>query len=138
MAAIYETTMTLRFFGDELNPDEITACLGQPPSVGMRKGESWTTKRGTEAVARTGMWRLKVDDRKPGDLDAQIAELLDPLSKDLSVWQDLTSRFNGNVFCGFFMRESNEGISLSAKSMKDLSSRGLEIGFDIYDPGTPD
>lgn len=137
MAAIHETTIILRFFGDELDPDEISACLGHPPSVGMRKGESWITKRGTEAVARTGTWRLKVDDRKPSDLDAQIAELLGPLSDDLSVWQDLTSRFHGNIFCGFFMQESNEGISLSAKSMKDLDSRGLEIGFDIYDPGAP-
>ncbi|MBN8841494.1 MAG: DUF4279 domain-containing protein [Sphingomonadales bacterium] len=138
MAAIYETTMCLRFFGDELDPDEITARLGRPPSVGMKKGSTWLTKSGKEKVARTGSWRLEAADRQPGDFDSQIAQILEGLNNDLAVWGDLTTRFKADVFCGVFMKESNEGLSLSAKSMLDLGARQLSLGFDVYDPGTPD
>jgi hypothetical protein len=130
--------MSLRFFGDDLDPDEITARLGCQPSVGVRKDGIWLTKNGTERVARTGSWRLKAADRTPGDLDAQVAELLGLLCDDLSVWLELTERFKADIFCGLFMQESNEGIGLSALTMKELSARGLLIGFDVYDPGTPD
>ncbi|MES2450098.1 MAG: DUF4279 domain-containing protein [Pseudomonadota bacterium] len=138
MAAIYETKMCLRFFGDDLDPDEITARLGRHPSVGMKKGGTWITKSGTEKVARTGSWRLKAADRQPGDFDNQIAQILEGLSNDLAVWDDLTTRFNADVFCGVFMKKSNEGLSLSAKSMLDLGARRLSLDFDVYDPGTPD
>jgi Domain of unknown function (DUF4279) len=137
MARIHETKMSLRFFGDDLDPDEITSRLGCQPSVSRRTGEVWTTPRGVERVARTGSWLLKIETRHPGDLDLQVAELLASLSVDLSVWDDLTMRFDADVFCGLFMRESNEGLSLSAKTMKNLGSRSLPIGFDIYDPGEP-
>jgi hypothetical protein len=130
--------MCLRFFGDELDPDEITARLGHPPSVGMKKGGTWLTKSGKEKVARTGSWRLEAADRQPGDFDSQIAQILEGLSKDLAVWGDLTTRFKADVFCGVFMKESNEGLSLSAKSMLDLGVRRLSLDFDVYDPGTPD
>lgn len=36
------------------------------------------------------------------------------------------------------MKESNEGLSLSAKSMLDLGVRRLSLDFDAYDPETPD
>lgn len=138
MAEIYETRMSLRFFGDDLDPDEITARLGHPPSVGSKKGDILTTKSGTERVARTGSWRLRASDRQPGNFDGQIAEILEALSDDLAVWADLTRRFKADVFCGIFMRESNEGVSLSAKAMRDLAVRQLSLGLHIYDPAMPD
>ena len=51
----------------------------------------------------------------------------------MSIWQDLTSRFRADVFCGLFMEEGNEGISLSNETLQRLAERGLTIDFDIYD-----
>lgn len=134
MAQIHQTTMTLRFFGDDLDPEEITACLKHPPSFSARKGETWTTKRGQDRVARTGSWNLKAPDRMPGDLDDQIIELFASLSADVATWDDLSGRFSGNLFCGLFMKDNNEGLTLSAKTMKELAFRGLVLHLDIYDP----
>ena len=92
------------------------------------------TKSGQERVARTGSWRLNTPDRMPGDLDGQIIELFASLSTDLAAWENLAERFNGNLFCGLFMKESNEGLTLSAKTMKELAFRGLILHLDIYDP----
>lgn len=133
MAVIGETRLTLRFFGDDLDPEEITARLGSPPSVGALKGALTITRSGNERIARTGSWRLSASDRIPGNLDGQVAELVEKLSDNLSVWKELSQRFQADVFCGLFMRDRNEGIGLSVATMEKLSTRGLAIGFDIYD-----
>jgi hypothetical protein len=100
-------------------------------------GEVSNTKRGTEKIARTGTWRLTTNKRQPGDLNAQVVELLAPLNDDLSIWMDLTARFQADVFCGMWMEESNEATIMSAETMRSLSSRNLAVWFDIYD-SSPD
>ena len=90
------------------------------------------TKSGRDRVARTGSWRLRAPDRTPGDLDDQIVELFASLSDDVAAWADLAGRFSGNLFCGLFMHEGNEGLTLSTKMMKELAFRGLDLHLDIY------
>ncbi len=75
MAQLNETVATLRFFGDKLDPDELTRLLGSAPTKGAKKGGVWHTRNGTEKIAKSGFWRLETADRSPGDLDTQIAEL---------------------------------------------------------------
>ncbi|MEO0752523.1 MAG: DUF4279 domain-containing protein [Pseudomonadota bacterium] len=84
-------------------------------------------------IARTGGWRLNAEQRTPGNLDAQIAEIPDPLTDNTDVWKDLTHRFRADVFCGLFMAEGKEGVSLSNTTRKTLATRGLEIDFDSHD-----
>lgn len=132
MNYVHKTVASLRFFGDDLDPEEITSMLGVKPTVGVRKGGKWITSIGTEKIARRGSWRIKIDDRSPGDLDAQIANLLAPLTTDLVVWENLSSRFDADIFLGLFLHESNEGISLSPDTLRAVGSRGLELDLNIY------
>jgi hypothetical protein len=37
-------------------------------------------------------------------------------------------------FCGLFLDEMNEGISLSPDTLAAIGSRGLSSGLDIYGP----
>jgi hypothetical protein len=134
MGELHETAASLRFFADDLDPDEITRRLGGAPSVGVRKGGIWLTSRGVEKIASTGQWRVTAERRIPGDLDAQVAELLSPLTTDLVVWNELTRRFKADVFCGLFVNGTNEGLSLSPETLEALGSRGLVLGLDIYCP----
>jgi len=134
MGMISETAATLRFFGDDLDPDEITRFLGAEPTVGVRKGESWATSLDAEKISKRGSWRLQTARRQPGDLDGQIAELFAPLTTDLSIWRDLTKRYEADVFCGVFMLEGNEGLSLSPGILEALGSRGLVLDLDVYGP----
>jgi hypothetical protein len=132
MATISETHASLRFSGDDLNPDELTALLGGMPSTCARKGDAirfGTT--GRERIAKTGSWNVTVERREPGDLDAQIEELLSPLSSDLSIWRSL-GKYRPDLFVGLFLRESNEGFEISAHSLSLLAERGILLGFDIY------
>ena len=37
-----------------------------------------------------------------------------------------------DLFTGLFLEAMNRGIRLSPNTMQKLSSRGIELGFDIY------
>ena len=137
MPIISETTATLRFFGDDLDPNEVTLRLGSVPTDAIRKGDARTGKHkpdGSPLIARTGKWVRKVPAQKPGNLELQIDAILSGLTDDLAIWQDLSSRYKGNIFVGFFMAEGNEGYDLSPKTLKLLTDRGLALQLDIYDP----
>jgi hypothetical protein len=47
---------TLRFSGDRLEPDRITAILGVEPTTAYRKGDVYRRSRGHEVRGRTGVW----------------------------------------------------------------------------------
>ena len=135
MTELHKTAASLRFFGDDLDPDEVTVRLGAKPTVGVRKGGTWRTLVGVEKTASKGQWRMTVERRSPGDLDGQLEELLAPLTTDLAVWRDLSGRFQADVFCGLFLNEFNEGISLSPRTLEALGLRGLSLDMDVYGPG---
>ena len=133
MAAFDHSLITLRFFGDDLLPDEISALLGENPTASHHKGQELRgNQSGTVRIARTGSWRLSAPRREPEDLEAQIFEILDQLTGDLAVWQSL-ARFRPDLFCGLFMGSSNDGFSLSPRALLALGQRGIELGLDIYD-----
>jgi hypothetical protein len=137
MAAIAESRVSIRFFGDDLNPVEVTNLLGRAPSTQYRRGDT-RTSGGREYARKYGAWIAAAEAQRPEAIDAQLAEMFASMSQDLTAWRTLTSRFSGDVFCGLFMDQSNEGFSLSSETLRMLSDRGLEIGFDVYDPTRDD
>jgi hypothetical protein len=138
MGVVHETVITLRFFGDDLDPEEITARFGCQPTVGVRKGGTWLTARGVEKVSPRGSWRLAAERVQPGDLDGEIFRMFAPLTKDLDVWREFAGRYRGNIFVGLFMADENEGISISPETLVALGARGLTLDLDIYSYGTDD
>lgn len=131
MVEIARTKASLGFFGEALDPAELTQLLGAEPTHAYRMGDD------ARAPGRVGSWRLNAQEREPGDLDAQIRELLGGLTTDLSIWRDLSARFRSRVFCGLFMRDSNEGLEIGPATLAELGSRGLQLSLDIYD-ASPD
>lgn len=133
MAQIHKSAATLRIFGDSLIPDEITRLLGSKPTKATQKGEIILYDSGREQIARHGSWRLEISDCVPENLDHQISWILSQLTDDLEIWNNLHKKFRIDLFCGLFMNSSNEGFSLSSETILALGSRGIAIGFDIYD-----
>jgi hypothetical protein len=135
MAAIDESRACLRLFGDDLDPDEISAILGSAPTKSERKGDvirNQTT--GQSRTVKSGGWRLEAPDARPEDIDGQVERILSRLTSDLEKWRALTLKYQADIFCGLFMREENEGIELSPETLRALGQRGISIGFDIYAP----
>jgi hypothetical protein len=120
--------VTLRLFGDQLDPAEVTDKLGCLPTEASRRGAVIRYDR----LARTGSWRLEGVDSPSVELPQQVTNLLGRVTSDPAVWRDLTGRFNVDVFCGVYLTEWNRGFTLSSDVLRYLGDRGIEIGFDIY------
>ena len=124
--------------GDSLDPDEVSALLGIEPTLSYRKGDTRLTRHGKEVVHRAGLWSLDVQDKTPEDLNSQIPEILGQLTQDLGIWRALASRYRIDFFCGLFMEDSNEGVSLVPATLRAVAERGIEIGLDVYAPEESD
>jgi hypothetical protein len=79
------------------------------------------------------MWRLCAVAREPEDLDGQIAELLSMMTADLEIWKSIAKKYKVDLFCGIFLRESNEGLSITPESLAALGLRQIELALDIYE-----
>lgn len=136
MGGLHRTVASIGFYGADLDPSEITAVLGRP-TVGVKMGEKWQTALGFDEVARIGSWRLVAEDQEPGNLDYQINYLMNQLSDDLHSWRSFAERFRGRAFCGLFLNETNEGLTLKPATLARLGERGLLLDLDIYGQDLP-
>lgn len=135
MATIQETKVCLRIFGDNLAPDSITEKLGHPPTHAESKGDEIVGKKsGRVRIAKSGGWRLQANNAVPGDLNAQISELLDKLTMDENVWTEIALDNKIDIFCGLFMGGGIEGECISAHNLLALGKRQIELNLDIYGP----
>lgn len=67
----------LRFMGDRLDPDKLTAILGVAPTTAYRKGEVYKRSRGHEVRGRTGLWLLSSKGLAPvSNLNSHLRYLL--------------------------------------------------------------
>lgn len=137
MASIARARASLRFFGDDLDPDEVTRLLGAQPSDSYRSGEEILGKA-TTRIAPTGAWFKQSELPPEAELDSHIRSVLDPLTSDLDIWRSLLDRFSADVFCGVFLDHINEGFELSPATSAALGARGLPVAFDIYGAREPD
>jgi hypothetical protein len=136
--SVDKSTLSLRLFGGDLDPEEVSVLLGCAPTVGQRKGARYFAKSGRAHVAKHGSWRLEAPESEGADLDGQLRWIFSRLTKDLKVWKLLSLRYRMDVFSGLFLKEMNRGISLSSESLKEMADRNVSLGFDIYySAGTP-
>jgi hypothetical protein len=68
---------SLRFLGDRLEPERISAILGAEPTTAYRIGEIFKRSRGHEVRGRTGLWLLSTRGHIDStDLEVHFAYLL--------------------------------------------------------------
>jgi len=129
---VSHTEVCLRFSGDDLDPDVISDTLMCRPDEGTRRGGRRLTPRGTETVAQTGVWRKQLAKSTPGNLDRKIDELLACMTNDLDLWRQLTAKYKADMFCGIFMDEFNQGLTITPATLSAIGSRGLTLSLDLY------
>ena len=136
MGSIQKAMATIRVGGDDLSPEEITALLGANPTTAQYKGQEFPSKFASRVrKARSGMWSLEAIASEPEDFNGQVVELLDRLTGDLNIWRSISERFEIDIFCGWFMETSNDGVIISPETLRALSDRGITLMLDIYAPG---
>ena len=137
MPSLQRAVASLRIGGAELEPEEISRLLRVRPTHAQRKGQELPSKSSpTPRIAKSGLWRLKASDTEPENLDSQVAELLAKCNATLGVWQTLATKYEIDLFCGWFMGGGNEGVEISPKTLLALGQRGIRLSLDIYGPDT--
>ena len=122
--------VTLRLFGDDLDPDQVSVQLGCKPTASYRKDDRLPSKR-YRRIAKTGSWRLSSPEDEAGTLEEKLNRLLDSVSSDLKAWADL-KQFEHDIFCGIRLDQWNRGGSLSPQLLARLAERDLTLQLDIY------
>ena len=133
MPAISRAVASLRIFGDELIPEEITELLGCQPTEAWRRGDVQSVRAGAPFLRKRGAWFLRAPPTEPEDFNGQVAHLFAQTSNDLSVWENLRGKYQVDLFCGWFMSTSNDGVALSVAALRALADRGVELSLDVYD-----
>lgn len=133
MAVLDHTAASLRVFGENLQPDEVTALLGCAPSEAWLKGDVQSSKGGRVITRKVGAWFLRAPRTETEDFNAQVSGLFAQTTDDLSTWKALCTNYEVDLFCGWFMSTSNDGVSVSVETLRALADRGVELSLDIYE-----
>jgi len=131
VAAIARVRVSLRVFGDSLEPDEVSALLGSKPTRCHRKGDP-VTGGNSAHVEPTGAWILDSQLSEKTEVEEHVETLLTRLSNDEDEWASLVSRFSASFHCSLFLDQYNEGLEVSPRLARHVADRGLVIAFDIY------
>jgi hypothetical protein len=118
--------------GSDLVPSEITRLLGCAPDLAYARGDVLHAGRPGQRPARHGLWLIRTEPEEPGDLDAGIAALLARTTTSLDAWAAVCAVGEIDLFCGLFLKGLNEGLTISATSLRALADRGIELDLDIY------
>jgi hypothetical protein len=142
---------TLRFSGDRLDPDGISAILGIRPTKAWRKGERYFAGQRTGwLVGRTGTWFLATDDLVPSlDLDQHIEFLTGLMSQGLRGEEERLTRLREVMLrdgikadVSFFWHgeagEQPPPISAEMTAKLRALPADIETDFDTDEPPLPE
>ena len=115
-------------FGDDLDPESVSALLGGVPTWAHRTGEAL---EGDALPAPTGAWVLEAPSPEAAEVEIHVAALFSGLSGDLDEWATLTSQFAVTVHCELEASAEAGGFDLSPRLAQSLAERGVVISFSV-------
>lgn len=140
------TYATLRFAGDRLDPDRISAILPVPPKRAHRKGEKFHAgPRAGNLTGRTGIWYFDTRDMSSRDLAdhlRRIVELLypEPGNADrVNQLRDVMGQehVRARVSCFWYGKPGAQPPTVPEDVRAALTSLPAEIETDFHTAGSP-
>jgi hypothetical protein len=128
---------TLRVFGANLDPAEVSAFVGLEPTHSHRAGDART---GGAAPNREGLWALSTKGLvESPDLDEHLRYLVGRVSSVRESLEAVLRRANhrGDVFCYLLRETGHGGPTVAPEVMTGFGELGLSLGLDIYGPFNP-
>lgn len=123
-----ESSAALCIYGDDLDPDDVSARLGIQPTRAFRKGE----RRNHSPPTRHGAWILEVRGETPTGPDDHLRELLAQVTVAPDVWQTLLRDFELRLSCAVHTTGWNRGFALRPATLAKIADLGIELDFDLY------
>ena len=126
------TRASLRIFGEDLVPDEISSRLDLRPTQTHLRGQ-----RKSERVSlawKDSMWLLQSPLGTEEDLPRHLEWLLGKLEPKAGIVNEISAKFKMDFFCGFSSDNGQGGFTLSTELLRRLADIGIPITLDLYPP----
>lgn len=127
-----ESSVLLRFFGAELEPNAITDLLGISPTLAVRRGEIRPDRPWSYPVQK-GCWLLECQ-RSPQTIDDHIKKLFADLPNDLTIWTKLSADYSAEIKCNLFLKRWCRATIIAADTIEAIAARRLGLHMDVYTP----
>jgi hypothetical protein len=124
-----EISISLAIYGNQLDPEAVSARLGCAPTHAHRKGES---RKPGGHPSRTGAWLLQVRGVGVREADTFVELLLARLPADEAFWSALRQDYTVQIRIGLHMDRWNQGFELSSSSVHRFAVTGAPVLFDVY------
>ena len=132
---IDECGVCLAIYGEDLDPDELTARFGCQPTHAHRRGD----KRGPRSLpAQKGAWLLELRGEPPDTAEVLTRRIVQSVPSDPELWRHLKDRFVFQMRYGIHLTGWNKGFELPAELVASISRLYASLEFDIYAYGEDD
>lgn len=126
------TRASLRIFGENLVPDDISSSLNLAPTQTHLRGQRKSEK--VPLVWKHSMWLLQSPLGTNEELPRHLEWLLGELEPRATTLKELSTQFKVDLFCGFSSENGQGGFTLSAELLCRLANLGIPIALDLYPP----
>lgn len=117
----FKSTASLRIFGKDLQPIDVTCVMGREPDLSFKQGQPIVLPDGRIGREATfGMWSISADTSSAVNLNDQIEQLLTSVTSELSDRHRLGQKYSIDLFCGIFVPDENRGIALESATLLRL------------------
>ncbi len=128
-----QTFASLRLFGDQLQPDEVSRLLNLKPTESAPKGLETVAPSGKSRISPTGRWILESQEHVHStDSQDHIAWLLDQLDKSGAVPCKIPGVGRADICCFWLGATGNGGPEFSPEVLGRLAKYQLTLSLDIY------
>lgn len=123
---------SFRLMHEDLDPAQLTAILGMPPSQAHRRGETRAHSR-IGAPWKEGLWLLESPIDAAAPIDVHLTYLLDRLGGVCDRVRELVaSGYRADFFCGYFAQQEGQGPTLSPALLQSIAAVGAHLSICFY------
>ena len=128
-----ETFASLRLYGDDLVPGEISRLLQLEPADSATKNLETISSSGKSRRAPTGRWIFQTRGRvESNNLELHIDWILDQIQTLGGKLDTLPGVEKADIFCYWCSATGHGGPQFSPELMDRLAKNGLTLGLDLY------
>jgi hypothetical protein len=123
--------VTLALYGEQLDPDWVSAQLGVQPTASYRKGDP---RRGAGMPDhRGGGWFLEEVGDAPATPETLTRSLLDAVAHvPHETWATFAQHFDIQIHYALYLYSFNRGFDLSAELSWRVAAMRARLVFDVY------
>lgn len=123
---------SLRIFGENLVPEDISSSLNLAPTQTHLRGQRKSER--VSVVWKHSMWLLQSPLGTEEEVPRHLEWLLGELERCATVLKELSTKFEIDFFCGFSSENGQGGFTLNAELLRRLANLGIPVTLDLYPP----